>query len=88
MVIKSNLAVDAGCTEEAGEAVPAGVAAGLVGVDIPGAAPGLVPELVHGEAGQQARQDEVLPAATFGLTAAGTQLPGGFAGEAGGAEDA
>ena len=51
IIIKSNLAVDARCTEEAGEAVPAGVAAGLVGVDIPGAAPGLVPELVHGVAG-------------------------------------
>ena len=105
IIIKSNLAVDACSTEEAGEAVPAGVAAGLVGVDIPGAAPGLVPELVHGEAGQQARQDEVLPAATFVASvpdrdrggtrgcppvtiAAGLQLPGGAAGEAGGAEDA
>ena len=95
MVIKSNLAVDACSTEEAGEAVPAGVAAGLVGVDIPGAAPGLVPELVHGVAGQQARQDEVFPAATFFgsftfffTIAAGIQLPGGAAGEAGGAEDA
>ena len=68
--------------------MPAGVAAGLVGVDVPGAAPGLVPELVHGVAGQQARQDEVLPAATFGFAAAGIQLPGGPAGEAGGAEDA
>ena len=90
MVIKSNLAVDACSTEEAGEAVPAGVAAGLVGVDIPGAAPGLVPELVHGEAGQQARQDEVLPAASSlrATVLTGIQLPGGAAGEAGGAEDA
>ena len=90
MVIKSNLAVDACSTEEAGEAVPAGVAAGLVGVDVPGAAPGLVPELVHGVAGQQARQEEVLPAASSlrATVLTGIQPPGGAAGEAGGAEDA
>ena len=96
LVHKSHLAVDARSAEDAGQAVPTFVAdpvVDLVGVGLSRAAPGLVPQLVHGHAGQEARQEgelgdlPIAPRGGVDTKGPGAELFGGAAGEAGGAED-